>query len=160
FRQVASLIVSHTQLADSDFDAFYKVPRNRIAQPHLNVVYIYGESLERTYFDQHAFPGLAPELSRLKEQSIDFSQTEQLPGTDYTIAGMVASMCGIPLFAPFDGNASASLSSFYPQNVCLGDILKNSGYDNWFIQGADLRFAGKDVFLKSHGFDPANLYGA
>jgi phosphoglycerol transferase len=33
----------------------------------------------------------------------------QLPGTDYTIAGMVASQCGIPLFAPFEGNASASV---------------------------------------------------
>jgi phosphoglycerol transferase MdoB-like AlkP superfamily enzyme len=50
----------------------------------------------------------------------------QLPGTDYTIAGMVASQCGIPLFAPFEGNASASVSSFFPQNICLGDILKNS----------------------------------
>lgn len=110
-------------------------------------MYIYGESLERTYFDLQAFPGLAPELSREKDHSIDFSNTEQLPGTDYTIAGMVASQCGIPLFAPFDGNASASLSSFYPQNICLGDILKHSGYENWFIQGADLRFAGKDTFF-------------
>ncbi len=160
FRQVASLIASHTQLADSDFDRFYKVPKNLINKPELNVVYIYGESLERTYFNQQTFPGLAPELSREKEQSIDFSHTEQLPGTDYTIAGMVASQCGIPLFAPFDGNASASLSSFYPQNICLGDILKNSGYENWFIQGADLRFAGKDVFLQSHGFSPANMYGS
>lgn len=160
FRQVASLIASHTQQANSDFENFYKVPKNRIDHPKLNVVYIYGESLERTYFDEQAFPGLAPELSREKEQSIDFSNTEQLPGTDYTIAGMVSSQCGIPLFAPFDGNASASLSSFYPQNVCLGDILKNSGYENWFIQGADLRFAGKDVFLTSHGFSPANMYGS
>ncbi|CDL36376.1 Phosphoglycerol transferase I [Citrobacter freundii] len=48
----------------------------------------------------------------------------QLPGTDYTIAGMVASQCGIPLFAPFEGNASASVSSFFPNNICLGDILK------------------------------------
>lgn len=71
---------------------------------------------------------------------------------------MVASQCGIPLFAPFEGNASASVSSFFPQNICLGDILKNSGYENYFVQGANLRFAGKDVFLKSHGFD--YLYGA
>ncbi|MDO2316549.1 phosphoglycerol transferase I, partial [Escherichia coli] len=77
---------------------------------------------------------------------------------DYTIAGMVASQCGIPLFAPFEGNASASVSSFFPQNICLGDILKNSGYENYFVQGANLRFAGKDVFLKPHGFD--HLYGA
>ena len=71
---------------------------------------------------------------------------------------MVASQCGIPLFAPFEGNASAAVSSFFPQNICLGDILKNSGYENYFVQGANLRFAGKDVFLKSHGFD--HLYGA
>ena len=160
FRQVSSLIASHTQLADSDFDDYYHVPQKHISHPQLNLVYIYGESLERTYFDQQAFPDLAPELSQEKAQSIDFSNTQQLPGTDYTIAGMVASQCGIPLFAPFDGNASASLSSFYPQNVCLGDILKNSGYENWFIQGADLRFAGKDVFLKSHGFDAANMVGS
>ena len=37
---------------------------------------------------------------------------------------MVASQCGIPLFAPFEGNASASVSSFFPNNICLGDILK------------------------------------
>ncbi|HBI11357.1 MAG TPA: phosphatidylglycerol--membrane-oligosaccharide glycerophosphotransferase, partial [Franconibacter pulveris] len=119
---------------------------------------IYGESLERTYFDDQAFPQLAPELGALKNEGLDFSKTMQLPGTDYTIAGMVASQCGIPLFAPFEGNASASMSSFFPQNICLGDILKNSGYENYFMQGANLRFAGKDVFLKSHGFD--HLYGA
>lgn len=160
FRQVKDLLASHTRLADSDFESWYKVPGKRIAQPKLNLVYIYGESLERTYFDTQAFPGLAPELNQEKAQSMDFSNTEQLPGTDYTIAGMVASQCGIPLFAPFDGNASASLSSFYPQTLCLGDILKNSGYENWFIQGADLRFAGKDTFLLSHGFNPENLYGS
>lgn len=94
----------------------------------------------------------------MKNEGTDFSHTQQLPGTDYTIAGMVASQCGIPLFAPFEGNASASVSSFFPQNICLGDILKNSGYQNYFVQGANLRFAGKDVFLKSHGFD--HLYGS
>lgn len=97
-------------------------------------------------------------MGALKNEGLDFSHTMQLPGTDYTIAGMVASQCGIPLFAPFEGNASASVSSFFPQNICLGDILKNSGYQNYFVQGANLRFAGKDVFLKSHGFD--HLYGA
>lgn len=69
----------------------------------------------------------------------------QLPGTDYTIAGMVASQCGIPLFAPFEGNASASVSSFFPQNICLGDILKNP-VTRITLCRANLRFAGKDVF--------------
>ncbi|QJT79008.1 phosphatidylglycerol--membrane-oligosaccharide glycerophosphotransferase [Kosakonia sp. MUSA4] len=153
FRQITELVKSQTREGDPDFATFYKVPAKKIPEPKLNLVYIYGESLERTYFNEEAFPGLTPELGALKAQSLDFSHTEQLPGTDYTIAGMVASQCGIPLFAPFEGNASASVSSFFPQNLCLGDILKNSGYENHFIQGANLRFAGKDVFLKSHGFD-------
>lgn len=158
FRQISELVKSQSRDGDPDFSIYYKESAKSIPQPKLNLVYIYGESLERTYFDNQAFPDLAPELGALKDDSIDFSHTMQLPGTDYTIAGMVASQCGIPLFAPFEGNASASLSSFFPQNICLGDILKNSGYENYFVQGANLRFAGKDVFLKSHGFD--NLYGS
>ena len=157
FHQISELVKSQSREGDPDFAAYYKEPSKQIDNPQLNSVYIYGESLERTYFDNDAFPNLTPELGRIKDEAIDFSNTMQLPGTDYTIAGMVASQCGIPLFAPFEGNASASVSSFFPQNICLGDILKNSGYENYFVQ-ANLRFAGKDVFLKSHGFD--HLYGA
>lgn len=158
FRQITELVKSQSRDGDPDFAAYYKEPSRTIPDPKLNLVYIYGESLERTYFDNEAFPDLTPELGALKNEGLDFSHTQQLPGTDYTIAGMVASQCGIPLFAPFEGNASASVSSFFPQNICLGDILKNSGYQNYFVQGANLRFAGKDVFLKSHGFD--HLYGS
>ena len=158
FRQLTELEKSQARDGDPDFAAWYKEPSKTIPHPQLNLVYIYGESLERTYFNNDAFPDLAPEMNKLRSESGDFSHTMQLPGTDYTIAGMVASQCGIPLFAPFEGNASASVSSFFPQNVCLGDILKNSGYQNYFMQGANLRFAGKDVFLRSHGFD--HLYGS
>ena len=158
FRQISELVKSQSREGDPDFAAWYKEPAKSIPAPKLNLVYIYGESLERTYFDNDAFPGLTPELGAIKDEGLDFTHTAQLPGTDYTIAGMVASQCGIPLFAPFEGNASASMSSFFPQNICLGDILKNSGYENYFVQGANLRFAGKDVFLKSHGFD--HLTGA
>ena len=157
FRQVTELVKSQTRSGVSDFDVYYKVPQGTINNPKLNLVYIYGESLERTYLTPEYFPDLAPELTGLKNEGIDFSHTVQLTGTDYTIAGMVASQCGIPLFAPFEGNSSASMSSFFPKNICLGDILKASGYENYFMQGADLRFAGKDIFLQSHGFD--HMYG-
>jgi len=157
YQQVTDLIKSQVAKGDSDFYSHYKVPGKNLRGDRPNLVYIYAESLERTYFDDNAFPELAPELSQIKDNAIDFSNTEQLPGTEYTIAGIVASQCGIPLFAPFDGNASSSLSTFYPQNVCLGDILKASGYQNYFYQGASLSFAGKDLFLSSHGFD--HIYG-
>ncbi|CAK9883880.1 MAG: Phosphoglycerol transferase I [Candidatus Erwinia impunctatus] len=157
YQQVSSLIKSQISKSDTDFYSHYKVPSRQIRGEKPNLVYIYAESLERTYLDNDAFPDLAPELNSLRAQSVDFSRTEQLPGTEYTIAGMVASQCGIPLFAPFDGNASSALSTFYPQTICLGDILKASGYQNYFYQGANLNFAGKNTFLASHGFD--HLYG-
>jgi len=103
------------------------------------------------------FPGLTDELSAIKDKSYDFNNTIQLPGTDYTIAGIVASQCGLPLFAPFSGNSADSLSSFFPGTICLGDVLKSSGYDLSFIQGADLDFGGKRLFFSNHGFE--HLFG-
>ncbi|WP_413529709.1 phosphatidylglycerol--membrane-oligosaccharide glycerophosphotransferase [Rahnella inusitata] len=158
FQNISRLVKTQISGSGADFDTYYKVPVKAVkGEKKPNLVYIYGESLERTYFDENVFPGLTTELSRHKAQSTDFTNTKQVPGTGYTIAGMVASQCGIPLFAPFDGNASSALATFYPENVCLGDVLKGAGYTNYFYQGAELAFAGKGTFLKSHGFD--HLYG-
>ncbi|WP_413722463.1 phosphatidylglycerol--membrane-oligosaccharide glycerophosphotransferase [Sodalis sp. RH24] len=155
--EIAGLVKSQLASGDTDFNTYYRTPSKTLAKDSPNLIYIYAESLERTYFDQDAFAGLTTELNSQKNDAIDFSNTTQLPGTGYTIAGMVASQCGIPLFAPFDGNASSSLSTFYPHDICLGDILQASGYDTYFYQGADMAFAGKGLFLKSHGFE--HIYG-
>jgi hypothetical protein len=49
---------------------FYKLgdlmKSKTIANPKLNLVYIYGESLERTYFDNDAFPNLTPGLQKVR----------------------------------------------------------------------------------------------
>ncbi|MGV3344476.1 phosphatidylglycerol--membrane-oligosaccharide glycerophosphotransferase [Enterobacteriaceae bacterium LUAb1] len=157
WQQVSALIKSQIASGNADFDDLYKIPGKTLQDTPPNLVWIYVESLERTYLNNDAFPDLAPALNAVRASSMDFSHTLQLPGTEYTIAGLVASQCGIPLFAPFDGNASSSMTNFYPRTVCLGDILKANGYENYFLQGANLSFAGKDLFLKSHGFD--HLYG-
>ncbi|WP_204578539.1 phosphatidylglycerol--membrane-oligosaccharide glycerophosphotransferase [Citrobacter cronae] len=139
----------------SDFSRYYITPDTRINNPKYNLVYIYAESLERTYFDKDTFPQLLPDLTALKQDGLDFSGTEQYPATDFTIAGIVASQCGLPLFAPTDLSGKKASLGFFSSSVCLGDILKNSGYETWFMQGADLRFADKDVFFKTHGIDHA-----
>ncbi|WGK56144.1 phosphatidylglycerol--membrane-oligosaccharide glycerophosphotransferase [Pantoea sp. SS70] len=146
-------IINSRISGSQDFSEHYITPSYFGKKPSKNVIYIYGESLERTYFNESWFPHLTGELSSIKDKSYDFSNTIQLPGTDYTIAGIVASQCGIPLFAPFSGNSSDSLSSFFPGTTCLGDILKKSGYDLYFYQGADLDFGGKRLFFHNHGFD-------
>jgi len=141
----------------SDFARYYIKQESIIKNPQYNIVYIYGESLERTYFDKTIFPDLLPDLDPLRKTSLDFAGTQQMPATDFTIAGIVASQCGIPLFKPSTFNDSNVVSSFYPTAICLGDILKKSGYQNWFYQGANLRFADKDKFFKTHGID--NVWG-
>ena len=131
----------------------YVQPTQPIRNPR-NIVWIYGESLERTYLDPKAFPGLMPNLTRLASQGLDVRDLAQVEGTGWTIAGMVASMCGVPLTtAPGDENSLGRMDSFLPEADCLGDYLKRQGYRTQFIGGADAAFAAKGAFLRSHGFD-------
>ncbi|MBF4212600.1 phosphoglycerol transferase I, partial [Pseudomonas donghuensis] len=80
FHQITELVKSQSRDGDPDFAAYYKEPSKKIDNPRLNLVYIYGESLERTYFDNDAFPNLTPEPGALKDQGLDFRHTMQLPG--------------------------------------------------------------------------------
>lgn len=66
FHQITELVKSQSRDGDPDFTTYYKEPSKTIPNPKLNTVYIYGESLERTYFNNDAFPDLTPELGALK----------------------------------------------------------------------------------------------
>jgi phosphoglycerol transferase len=120
-----------------------------------NIILIYAEGLNQRYFDEAVFPSLLPNLKRLREQSVDFSNVAQGIGADWTVAGMVASQCGYPLAKSY-GISEEELSifsEFLPRATCLGDLLQQDGYRLTFIGGADARFAGKRDFLRSHGYD-------
>lgn len=126
----------------------------RPLQRRKNIVWIYGESLERTYLDDKAFPGLMPNLRRLAGEGLDVRDVASNEGSGWTIAGLVSSMCGVPLTtAPGDENSMDRMGLFLPEAHCLGDYLKQQGYSTRFIGGADANFAGKGSFLASHGFD-------
>ncbi|VTP63545.1 phosphoglycerol transferase I [Leclercia adecarboxylata] len=56
FHQITELVKSQSRDGDPDFAAYYKEPGKTIPNPKLNLVYIYGESLERTYFDNKRLP--------------------------------------------------------------------------------------------------------
>ncbi|WP_414165048.1 phosphatidylglycerol--membrane-oligosaccharide glycerophosphotransferase [Superficieibacter sp. BNK-5] len=149
--QISGSTLSLKTIDGSDFNKYYVKQESIIDNPKYNLVYIYGESLERTYFDETIFPNLLPDLNDIRKNSLDYSNTQQMPATDFTIAGIVASQCGIPLFKPTAFSDTNVVSSFYPTAICLGDILKKSGYENWFYQGANLLFADKDAFFRTHG---------
>ncbi len=117
-----------------------------------NLVVLYAESFERAYLDEARFPGLTPELNKLRHKATEFTNVESRDGGTWTIAGIVSSLCGVPLSLSGDANGYGSIGEFLPAARCLTDNLKDHNYDLEFIGGASLDFAGKGSFLASHGF--------
>ena len=133
--------------------ARYQVPGGQLPR-RPNIVWIYAESLERTYLDESVFPGLMPNLAGLVRQGLDFRDIGSPEGGGWTIAGLVTSQCGIPLTAARgDENSLGRMREFLPGAFCLGDFLSQQGYRNVFLGGADSEFAAKGRFLAQHGFD-------
>lgn len=129
------------------------VPKKKvIAAPGKNVVWIYMESLERVFWNKKIFPGLTPNLDRLRQEGLDFPGFETFTGASYTMAGIFASQCGVPLFnsafAGVDylaGNNNGA-EAFQPKIACFGDVLHSAGYDQVFLGGALISFSNKDLF--------------
>jgi len=126
-------------------------------RPGKNLVLIYLESLESLYLDERLFPGLTPNLNRLKEQGLTFTGLEQVEGADWTMGGIVSSQCGTPLIYGFgpDGN-DVLQNGFLGRATCLGDLLRAAGYRQLYLNGASTRFAGQGRFLRDHGYDEVN----
>jgi phosphoglycerol transferase len=120
-----------------------------------NLVLIYAESFERTYFDESRFPGLVPNLRSLARRAVDFVDIRQVPSQGYTMAGLVASQTGVPFVVPSVrlGNGMSGADQFYPGAVGFGRMLKREGYRLVYLGGADRRFAGKQKFLEQNGYD-------
>lgn len=150
---VNDTVVRSGAIPSDIFDDNYRRPeiRSQSKNPP-NLVMIYLEGLERTYFDESRFPGLIKSLRKVEEQSISFTDIRQLWGTGWTIGGITASQCGIPLVASAGGNGMGGMDLFLPGTVALGDVLQNEGYYLVYMGGASRRFAGKGNFFSTHGF--------
>lgn len=138
-----------------DFYNYYKIPDiSDLNSSKKNVIFLYAESLERTYFDSEIFPNLTPNLTQIiKENGTEFTNIVQTSGSNYTIAGITSTQCGIPLFTTSGGNSMDGVDKFYPKAICLGDILKKENYYLSFMQGSSAKFSGIDKFYKTHSFD-------
>lgn len=120
-----------------------------------NLILIYIESLEDSYKNPVFFKrNLLKPLDSLDGTSFDHFQ--QAPGAHWTIAGITASHCGIPLksLTLYDGNGvGENIKSFLPNATCLGDILHKHGYYNVYMGGDALSFSGKGSFFADHHYD-------
>ena len=119
-----------------------------------NLLIIYCESIEDT-FGRSDIMGedlLAPLRPSIEEPDL---RIEQMPGADFTIGGIVASQCGIPLksISILSGNLTGwALDRYLPGAVCLGDYLKADGYHNVYYNGSSGVFSGLNKFFLSHGY--------
>jgi len=141
---------SLSKLKNYEYSSVHKVSE-RSSLP--NIIFIFAESLEGTYFDKGAFPGLITELSSFKEQSIVFENIKQVWGSEWTIAGMTSTLCGVPFLPTSQGNSMGGVITFYSNTKCLSDHLKRAGYKLSFLQGSSLSFAGVGNLYSSHSFD-------
>lgn len=147
-----------TESEISLFDAYYERPELKTATTSKNLVIIYAEGLELSYFDEKVFPGLVKELKHLRSESINFNNIDTVIGAGWTIGGIVASQCGLPLFTPStEGNNISQNDNFLPAAVCLSDLLHEQNYHQTYIGGASLDFSGKRIFLNTHNYD--EIYG-
>lgn len=151
----------HQKIGQDYFALHYVNPKQvqvKAVKPK-NLVFIYVESLESTYQNERLFgKNLLGSLDQF--HGLSFNDFRQAPGTGWTIAGMVASQCGIPLksVSLYDGNGvGENIKSFLPNATCLGDVLHEAGYINVYMGGDALSFSGKGKFYRDHHFD--EVYG-
>lgn len=135
-------------------DRRYMPPPTGELQNAPNLLVIYLESIERTYSNE-IFGDAYAELDALGEQGIVFEGVRQMENTGWTMAGMIASQCGVPLMPAglLHDSQFEPLSKVVPGVDCLGDVLAEQGYRLSYLGGASTQFAGKGLFYRGHQFN-------
>ena len=144
-------------------DDYYTEPAVTADGTKHNLVLIYLESGENTLandqlFEKDAFAPLK-EATPAEEGWRSVENFQQYNGGGWTMSGLVSTQCGIPLKGSgLTAGSSATnelgedTDTYLAGTTCLGDVLKDQGYTNVFLGGANSSFAAKDTFLKTHGY--------
>ena len=127
-----------------------------------NLIYIYSESLESSYFSRdlggNEDYNLMSNITELTLNNINFSNTDKIGGgfasygTTYTSGGLTGQTLGIPV--KLDGsevNNDYNHMSFLRGAYGLGNILEDNGYNQVFMIGSDKEFGNRNVLFRDHG---------
>lgn len=128
-----------------------------------NLIHIYLESMETTYSNIEICTvcgeNLIPLLTEAALKEVDFSNNSSvLNGANptyaasWTAASIFAQNLGIPLIHQYHKRIVSRRDTFAAStSLSLPKILRNEGYDLYFLAGSDSNFASKDLFLRDHG---------
>lgn len=123
-----------------------------------NLIHIYLESMENSYFSKelggYMDENLLPDLGKLSKEGYNFSDLPEgfggnpsSTGANWSVASMVNMSSGLPMKVPVGANAYGSADNFLPGATTIGDILKEQGYNQTVMFGADASFGGLDYFF-------------
>ena len=127
-----------------------------------NLIHIYLESLENSYFSRdiggNMDMNLMPELEELSYEGVVFSNNENFfggplegTGTQWSCASMINQTTGLPMKVPAESTSYSSQDEFLPGAYTLTDILHDEGYEQTVMFGADAAFGGLDSYYTNHG---------
>ena len=150
-------IKSSTFINDNYVDPKSKVSFNGEKR---NLIMITVESLENGFMSKDHGGGweydIIPELYTLlnDEDTVLFNKNYlgmyELHGASYTSSSIVANSTGLPLKIGLD-RLGYSDNNFIKGAYALGDLLKDNGYNNEIISGANTSYGGLDFYYKEHG---------
>ena len=118
-----------------------------------DVLVVFVESLDEGYTrprEPHA--ALLPRLTRMQDDFQTLGELRNLSGASWTVGGMFAALCGLPLqpVGLMSHNSLEYSRRFFEHGKCLTDLLAAQGWGMSFYGGASLKFAGKGRFLEDH----------
>ena len=149
------VILSHT--TTTLYEKHYVSPDDTIKAPaqKRNLILIYLESFEQTFTSaEHYGSNLIPHLNNLQTPDNHSTEYRSVQGAQYSIAALVATHCGIPLFFIEEHDMYAR-TFFLPGAVCFPEILKANDYQTEIIKAADIHFTDTDKFALNHGYQKA-----
>ena len=166
--------IIYQKLKEPEFSQFYDenyidISEVKIIPPEKkrNLIFIFMESMESSYTDiEHGGvfkENLIPNLTRLAEENINFSETEKIGGainlqsSSWTVSGLLSKLLAVPYYFPFSKSGSKLKQTFsvecLPSAVALTDILTDFGYKCVFSMGSEKNFEYRDILLESHGYE-------
>lgn len=128
-----------------------KLTPQGVNDPDLVILYLEGS--DRQFSDRNIWGDIYAPLNTFSSESLVFTNVGQIEGTGWSIAGMVASQCGVPVLPNgfLWGQNLNEVETFMPELTCLGDVLADRNYSSAFIVGADRDFGGSSKFYQTHG---------
>jgi phosphoglycerol transferase len=146
-------VATMTPAVDSDLVGRMVAPdivAKLAAPPDLLLIYL--EGVDRQFADPAVWDDLFAPLRELEAEGTSFSRVGQIAGTGWSLAGMVATQCGVPIVPKglLYRNNFEDVTQFMPEVTCLGDVLADKGYVQSYVVGGDTDFGGISAFYRTH----------